>query len=346
MDCFYAAVEQRDSPQWKGKPLVVGGRPGGRGVVATASYEARRYGIHSAMPISQAYQRCPHAIFVKPRIQRYREVSHRIFEIFRQFTDRIEPLSLDEAYLDVTENLVGEVSATKIARQIKERVRDETQLTCSAGVAPLKFVAKIASDLDKPDGLTVVPPSQVDSFVRKLPVEKLWGVGPVTAKKLHSLGFHRVADLRKVSESELRFLFGKHGGFLHDLAWARDRRPVRTERVRKSRGAERTFAQNLLNVSELCEVLDNLAQRLTEKKEDPGRRLTLKVRYSDFTTLTRCCTSDHPLESSDAVAEVAKDLLLQLPDLGRRPIRLLGLSLSKFSTLEKWEQLKLRLDNL
>src|SRR5580765_5543341 len=245
MDAFYAAVEQRAKPELRGKPLAVGGRPEGRGVVAAASYEARAFGVHSAMPMSRAVRLCPSLLIVRPDFARYKSASNAVFAIFREVTPLVEPLSLDEAYLDVTENAWGETFATAVARRLKERIRADTGLTASAGVAPNKFLAKIASGWKKPDGLTVISPDRVEPFLQKLPVDALWGVGPVTAKKLRDRGVRRLVDLRSVDSAELQKTVGSLADWLLQLARGIDDRPVVPNRSSKSSGSERTYAEDI-----------------------------------------------------------------------------------------------------
>src|SRR3984885_1606316 len=261
MDAFYASVEQRDNPQYRGKALVVGGLPQGRGgVVATASYEARKFGIRSAMPSKQALQLCPHATFVRPRFAAYKEVSQKIREIFSRYTDLIEPLSLDEAYLDVTDDKLNIGSAIEIAKQIKQAIKDELQLTASAGVSVNKFIAKTASDINKPDGLTFIGPSAIEAFMEKLPVEKFFGVGKVTAQKMKNMGLHTGDDLKKMTEEELTKHFGKVGKFYYQIVRGIDNREVQPNRETKSVAAEDTFAYDLTTLEEMEPELDRIAQ--------------------------------------------------------------------------------------
>jgi len=330
MDAFYASVEQRDNPNLRGKPLVVGGDPDSRGVVAAASYEARKFGIRSAIPCSRAQRLCPSAIFVPPRMSRYKEVSRQIHRIFADYTDLIEPLSLDEAYLDVTADKAGLGSATATAEAIRTRIRDELQLTASAGVAPIKFVAKIASDFNKPDGQTVVPPHRVLAFIRPLPIRKLWGVGPATAEQIEALGVTTIGDLAAIPESKLLARLGKRGPFLSRLARGIDARSVSPNRERKSQGAERTFAEDVLDRSRLEEVLEGQAERVCERISQQGiraRTVTLKIRYADFTTLTRSETLSIPTADAAQTVDAAKRLL-DKTEAGERPVRLIGVSLS------------------
>lgn len=334
MDAFYASVEQRDNPELKGKPIVVGGSPVGRGgVVATASYEARVYGIRSAMPSKKALQLCPHAIFLPPRFNVYKEVSQHIREIFSRYTDLIEPLSLDEAYLDVTEDKLGIGSAIEIAKQIKQAIKDELRLTASAGVSVNKFVAKVASDMNKPDGLTFIGPSAVEAFIEKLPVEKFYGVGKVTADKMKQLGLHTGADLKALSEAEMVDYFGKTGRFYYRIVRGIDERPVEVEHETKSMGAEDTFPYDLTTYDEMCAELDKIAQtvhtRLT-KYELKGRTITVKIKYSDFRQITRSRSLNLAVDDMDTIAATAKELLRMAVTEGEQ-VRLLGISLSNFN---------------
>ncbi len=330
MDAFYASVEQRDFPELRGRPVVVGGPAEGRGVVAAASYEARRFGIHSAMPSAQAKRLCPHAVFVKPRFNVYQEASQQIREIFRAVTPFVEPLSLDEAYLDVTENSWREPKAGIVAKRLKAQIKEETQLIASAGVGPSKMIAKLASDFDKPDGLVIIPPDQVDRFLRPLEVKKLWGVGKKTAQRLHELGLYTVEDVRRFPKEHLERLFGSFGIHLHLLAYGNDDRRVENRREAKSRGAERTFARDLFRIAQIEEVLEEHGSRLGEEFERThraGRTVTIKLRYSDFTTITRSRSFSTPIESAARIVSIAKDLLKET-EAGRRPVRLVGVSLS------------------
>ena len=297
MDCFYAAVHVRDEPSLAGKPVAVGGSPGGRGVVAAASYEARRYGVRSAMPSAQAARCCPGLIFIHPDFSRYRVESQAIFAIFREFTPLVQPASLDEAYLDVTEHLGEWGSATAIAREIRRRVREERRLTVSVGVGPNRLVAKIASDFDKPDGLTVVRPEQVEDFLAPLPVRRLHGVGPATERTLVEMGASTVAELRKVPVEALVRRFGKWGESLAALAWGRDERPVTVDRERKSLGTENTFERDLRDLGLVTAEVEKMAEEVAEslqRRQLLARTVTLKVRYGDFVTITRSHTLPVP----------------------------------------------------
>ncbi len=338
MDAFYASVEQRDNPEYRGKPIVVGGSPQGRGgVVAAASYEARKYGIRSAMPSKRALELCPEVIFVYPRFAVYKEVSGKIREIFRRYTDLIEPLSLDEAYLDVTADKQNIGSAIEIAKRIKAEIKEELQLTASAGVSVNKFVAKIASDLNKPDGLAFIGPSAVEEFMERLPVEKFFGVGKVTAEKMKRIGLHTGADIKRLPEDELTELFGKSGSFYYNIVRGIDSRPVQPFRVAKSLGAEDTFPYDLMKVEEMHAELDKIAGTVADrlqKKELKGRTITLKVKYFDFKLITRSLSLDAGTNESDVIARMAKELLSHT-NPGSKGIRLLGISLSGFYDTEK-----------
>jgi len=331
MDAFYASVEQRDDPSLKGRPLVVGGQPDRRGVVAAASYEARAFGIRSAMSMAAAVRLCPTLVIVRPDVARYKTASDAVFRLFREVTPLVEPLSLDEAYLDVTENNWGEPLATPVARRLKARILEETGLTASAGVAPNKFLAKIASGWKKPDGLTVISPDRVEPFLQKLPVDALWGVGPVTAKKLRSRGIERLVDVRAVDLDDLRDAVGNLADWLLQLAQGIDDRPVVPNRTRRSSGSERTYAEDIVDAERVRTEVERMAQAAAEwldERQMTARTVTLKVRYSDFTTVTR---SHSALATCDRSAIVIRALeLLLKTDAGARPVRLLGVSVHNF----------------
>ena len=334
MDAFYASVEQRDFPEYRGKPLAVGGLPEKRGVVATASYEARPYGIHSAMSSFRALKLCPHLIFVMPRFEAYKTVSMQIRRIFADYTDLIEPLSLDEAYLDVSENKVGNPSATRIAAEIRVRIREETGLTASAGVSYNKFLAKVASDMNKPDGLTVITPQQAADFIAQLPIGRFYGIGRKTEPRLKALGIHTGGDLRNLSQEEMAQVFGRSAGFYYQLARGYDDRPVETSWVRKSVGSETTFEQDLENIDDMLVALEPLAQEVLdwmERRNTYGRTLTLKVKYADFQQVTRSKTVEKPLRTVEAMMRLAT-ALLATTEAGPRKVRLLGLSMAKLET--------------
>jgi len=332
MDAFYASVEQRDHPEYRGKPLVVGGQPDGRGVVAAASYEARQFGIHSAMPSRQAYQRCPQALFVPPRFDAYKEVSRKIREIFHRYTDLVEPLSLDEAYLDVTHDKLHIGSALEIAEQIRKAIKEELQLTASAGVSINKFVAKIASDINKPNGLKFIGPSAIEAFMEKLPVEKFHGVGKVTATKMKEMGLHTGADLKNLTEEQLVWKFGKSGRFYYQIVRGIDNRQVQPHRETKSLAAEDTFAQDLTTIEEMETELDRIAQLVCDrlaKKNLKGRTITLKVKYNDFKQITRNKSFPSPVGDLETISATAKQLLANTFENDQQ-VRLLGISLSNF----------------
>ena len=326
MDAFYASVEQRDDPGLRGKPVAVGGQPGARGVVAAASYEARAFGVRSAMPMARAARLCPGLMIVRPDFQRYRAASQRILDIFRSCTPLVEPLSLDEAYLDVTDNLWGEPLATPVARRLKQRIREETGLAASAGVAPNKFLAKIASGWHKPDGLTVISPGRVEAFLQQLPVDALWGVGPVTAGKLRKIGIARLVEVRAADPELLRRAVGSLAETLRRLAMGDDPRPVVPDRPHKSSSSENTYDQDLLAPDAIRAEIERMARQTAAwlaRKGLLARTVTVKVRYADFTTVTRSHTDAAPTRDPDAIAARAVALLART-EAGRRPIRLLG----------------------
>lgn len=330
MDAFYASVEQRDNAELRGKPVAVGGSPDRRGVVAAASYEARKFGVRSAMSSAMAIRRCPGLIFVKPRFDVYKRISASNREIFFEYTDLVEPLSLDEAFLDVTENKKDIVKATRIALEIRQKIRESTSLTASAGVAPNKFLAKIASDLNKPDGLAVITPEEAEAFIEQLPVGKFFGIGRATEKKMKELGIHNGADLKTWSEPDLIRHFGKAGLFYYRISRGMDDRPVKPDRIRKSVGAENTFDNDVLDTGWMKNYLNELAAevaRRTNKAGAKGRTVTLKVKYHDFETVTRSVTldrfTDDPLQIGHCAA-----VLIESTEAGIRPVRLLGITLS------------------
>lgn len=336
MDAFYASVEQRDDPALKGRPVAVGGTRE-RGVVAAASYEARTYGVRSAMASALARRMCPDLVFVRPRFEVYREVSRQIHGIFAEFTDLIEPLSLDEAYLDVTDNHQGIVTATEVARQIRARIREETGLTASAGVSYNKFIAKLASDHNKPDGLCVVRPEQGLAFIARLAVGRFHGVGPVTATRMEKLGIHTGADLRRCSREFLAQQFGKSGDYFYLAARAIDHRPVRPDRIRKSIGSENTFFQDLFTHDELAAALlesSETVARHAARTGKAGRTVSIKLRYSDFRTLTRAKTLPAPVSDVGTIQQVALALLAPLEPV-EQGVRLLGVTLSNLGEGEE-----------
>lgn len=325
MDAFYASVEQRDRPELKGRPVAVGGRPEGRGVVAAASYEARKFGVRSAIPMARAVRLCPRLVILKPDFQKYRAVSQQVFSIFRSVTPLVEGLSLDEAYLDVTHNAWNEPLGMTVARRIKDEIKATTGLTASAGVAPNKFLAKIGSGWRKPDGLTVIAPERMESFLLKLPVDALWGVGPVTAARLRERGITQLVQVRTADPAVLREAVGSHADWLIDLAYGRDERRVTPDRKAKSSSSEETYSHDLVDFDVMQEEIAMMARENAEwlvKKGLLARTVTIKVRYSDFTTLTRNhsgpATSDADQIARRAVA------LLDKTDARLRPVRLLG----------------------
>ncbi len=353
MDAFYASVEQRDRPECRGKPVAVGGSPDKRGAVAAASYEARQFGVHSAMPSRTAVQKCPHLIFVKPRFEVYRAVSQQIRDIFYRYTDLVEPLALDEAYLDVTEQ-VGDGSsqdsfpepqskrtAMAIAHAIQADILAETQLTASAGVSINKFLAKIASGINKPNGLCLILPEDAEAFVEQLPIEKFHGVGEVTAAKMHRLGIQTGADLKEWAEVDLVAAFGKVGGHYYRIARAIDNRPVEPNRLRKSIGVETSFADDLFDRPAMHQALEKIALELQQRmadKQTAGRTLTLKVKYADYQQVTRSrtlpeaiATTAHMLPLATALLDTLLDAVGHTPQRPQKPVRLLGLAIANLT---------------
>lgn len=332
MDAFYASVEQRDFPELKGRPVVVGGRPDSRSVVCTASYEARKFGIHSAMPCSQAYRLCPEAVFVAPRFDIYKEVSQQVHSIFHRYTDLVEPLSLDEAYLDVTVNKLNLPYAVTVATQIQKSIFDETKLTASAGVATGKFLAKIASALRKPSGLTVILPEQSIQFLEKLPIGDFYGVGKVTERRMKENGIFTGADLKTRSRSELQSLFGKVGLLYYQLVRGIDTAPVMPFRERKSVSIEDTFSEDISNLAIIEEHLQELTIDLSarlQKHGKIGRTITVKIKYSDFEQHTKSESSSEFSSAADQLFTVGQRLLRAVIQ-PERPIRLLGIGMSGF----------------
>jgi DNA polymerase-4 len=333
MDAFYASVEQRDRPELRGRPVAVGGSPESRGVVAAASYEARRHGIHSAMPTSRAVRLCPELVIVSPDFAKYRAVSQQVFAILRGVTPLVEPLSLDEAYLDVTENAWGEPLGVDVAKRLKAAIRETTQLTASAGVAPNKFLAKIASGWRKPDGLTVVAPERIESFLQQLPVDALWGVGPVSAQRLRARGITRVIDIRTADPEILRACVGSSTEWLQRLAAGEDDRPVEPNRASKSSSSESTYAEDLVDMARIREEIAGMARDNAAwlgRKGITARTVRIKVRYDDFTTITRS-QSEEATSDPDAIAQRAL-ALLDKTEAGRRPVRLLGVAVQNFES--------------
>ncbi|MBS2213826.1 DNA polymerase IV [Carboxylicivirga mesophila] len=343
MDAFFASVEQRDFPELKGKPVAVGGNSE-RGVIAAASYEARKFGVRSAMSSKVAQRLCPQLIFQKHRFEVYKEVSQQIREIFFEYTDLVEPLSLDEAFLDVTENKKGIESATQVAREIKQKIFETTHLTASAGVSVNKFLAKVASDQRKPNGMFIIKPGGVQAFVEQLPIEKFFGVGKKTAEKMHQLDIHKGKDLLRYDLSRLVHYFGKAGQYFYDIARGNDERPVRPHRERKSVGIENTFSKDLVDEQqiqlELNRLKEGLIKRLS-KSGKQGKTLTLKVKFDNFEQITRSKTVIEPI-GEKLLNELSSELVREAPL--NRPIRLLGLTVSNFKEDDEPEALQLRIN--
>lgn len=334
MDAFYASVEQHDNPDLRGKPICVGG--GKYGVVAAASYEARKYGIKSAMPGRMALEKCPHLIVIKPRFQRYKEISQQVREIFYEYTDLVEPLSLDEAYLDVTENKKGMESANEIAREIRQKIFEKTDLTASAGISVNKFLAKVASDYRKPNGQKTIHPSEILTFMEELPIEKFYGIGKVTANRMHEMHIFKGKDLKEKSLEELENLFGKSGKYYYHVVRGIHRSEVKPYRIQKSVGVEETFFDNLLDEEAVFTNLNIISEELETRlarKQIKGKSLTLKIKYKDFSVFTRSKTRDEYYEDAGDFYKTAQDLWELRPY--DKPIRLLGISLSNLNTNEK-----------
>jgi DNA polymerase IV len=346
MDAFYASVEQRDDPSLKGKPVAVGGSPEGRGgVVATASYEARQFGVQSAMPSKKALQLCPHIVFIKPRFEVYKQVSEQVHQIFSRHTEIIEPLSLDEAYLDVSDDKQNIGSAITIAQNIRAAIREELSLTASAGVSVNKFVAKIASGMKKPDGLTFIGPSRIEEFIDTLEVDQFFGVGKVTAQKMKGLGLFTGADVKKLSEAELVKHFGKIGYFFYQIVRGIDDRPVEPYREAQSIGAEDTFPQDLFDAAHMNIELERIAETVSKrlnKHNLKGKTVTLKIKYSNFKLITRSKSVTEPLCDPVVIADIARQLLAAtLP--AANGIRLLGISVSNFKEQRPRNRLQLEI---
>jgi len=345
MDAFFASVEQLDNPELKQRPVIVGGDPRSRGVVAACSYEARHFGIHSAMSCAKAIKLCPKAVFIRPNKARYKEISLQIMSIFKEYTDLVEPLSLDEAFLDITENKKDIASATWTAQMICQQIYQQTGLTASAGVSFNKFLAKVASDLNKPNGISVITPEESQLFISQLPIGKFFGVGKVTKKKMNGLGIHTGGDLIKYDKSLLCHHFGKAGSYFYDIVRGIDNRQVKTGRKRRSIGTETTMRNDISDLNEMKTILYQLAGKVEKSlaaKECGGSTLTLKVRYSDFTTVTRSTTLPHPIYTQK---EIRKQLpnLLQSTEAGILKVRLLGITVSKLTDEERLSPRQLRL---
>lgn len=340
MDAFFASVEQMDNPELKGKPVAVGGGSD-RGVVAAASYEARKFGVRSAMSGVAARRNCPELIFVKPRFERYKEISHKIRKLFFEYTDLVEPLSLDEAYLDVTENKKGNPSATLIAKEIRQRIFEETGLTASAGISINKFVAKIASDINKPNGQKTIPPEEVLSFLEQLDIRKFYGVGKVTQEKMYKLGIFTGKDLKEKSPEYLTDIFGKSGTHYYNVVRGIHHSEVKPNRILKSLGAERTFSKNISSEIFMLERLDNIAdevEKRLKKSRISGKTVTLKIKYSDFTQQTRSKTLTEFIDEKEMIMKIVKELLYQEKIVNS--VRLLGITLSNLNTEKRNEKEK------
>ncbi|WP_026913793.1 DNA polymerase IV [Christiangramia portivictoriae] len=332
MDAFYASVEQLDNPELRGKPVAVGGSSQ-RGVVSAASYEARKFGVRSAMSSVMAKRNCPDLIFVKSNFERYREISAQIREIFYEYTDLVEPLSLDEAYLDVTENKKGLMSATLIAKKIRDQIKEKTGLNASAGISVNKFIAKVASDVNKPNGQKTVAPEEVLEFLEELDIRKFYGVGKVTAEKMYRLGIFNGKDLKSKTEEYLSEHFGKSGRHFYRVVRGIHHSEVKPHRTRKSLGAERTFNENISSEIFMLEKLQNIAEeieRRLKRSDVAGKTITLKIKYSDFTQQTRSKTISYYISNKDLILEIAKELLYQ--EKMKNSVRLLGISLSNLNT--------------
>jgi DNA polymerase-4 len=346
MDAFYASVEQRDRPELRDKPIVVGGTPP-RGVVAAASYEARPYGIHSAMPSHKAQQLCPHITFIKPRFTVYRQISKQIRGLFHQYTHLVEPLSLDEAYLDVTPQSPYIHAAADMAKSLRQEIYDTTGLTASAGVSVNKFMAKLASDKNKPDGLTVIKAGEVDQVIQKLPIEEFHGIGPATAAKMKENNIYNGEDLRACSLHELLTLFGKKGNYYYHIARGRDLREVQPDRTRKSVGAETTFRHNLSDpkalVHRLKPITEKVYERL-EKAQTTGKTVTIKLKFADFPQITRSYTQSQGVKSLSELFQMSKSLLQAAP-AEQRAVRLMGVTVSSLTNEEAPQQLSLSFES-
>ena len=344
MDAFFASVEQLDNPDLRGKPVAVGGG-GDRGVVSAASYEARKFGVRSAMSNVLAKQKCPEIIFVKGNYKRYKEISLQIREIFYDYTDLVEPLSLDEAYLDVTQNKAGNPSASLIAKEIRKRILDEIGLTASAGISINKFIAKVASDINKPNGQKTINPEEVIPFLEELPIQKFYGIGKVTASKMYNLGIFNGRDLKEKSLEEMSLLFGKSGMHYYDIVRGIHRSEVKPNRIRKSLGAERTFRENISSEVFMLDKLNTIADELEDRMKNSktkGKTVTLKIKYSDFTQQTRSKTVEKFIQKKADFLPIVKELLFQ--EKLKNSVRLLGISFSNLDTVKKdpvWVQLKL-----
>jgi DNA polymerase-4 len=333
MDAFYPSVEQRDNPSLYGKPVIVGGRPDSRGVVSSCSYEARKYGVRSAMPSAMAYRLCPRAVFLPGRFDVYKAVSRQIHEIFHDYSDLVEPLSLDEAYIDVSSNKKGTPSATIIAEDIRRRIKKETGLTASAGVSYNKFIAKTASDFNKPNGIKVVTPGEAAEFLEALPIGKFYGIGKSTEKRFLAIGVTSGRELKRLERETLIRLFGKAGGFYYDIVRGIDHRPIEPYRERQSIGKERTMQYDLDDTTEMLSVLDSIAAEVSailKKHKTAGKTITLKVKYPDFTSVTRSYSLPQAVDEASSIMKYIPQLL-ERTEAAEKSVRLLGVSVSGFA---------------
>jgi DNA polymerase-4 len=333
MDAYYASIEQRDHPEYREKPVIVGGPPHSRGVVATCSYEARKFGIHSAMASKIAYRKCPQAIFVLPRFEVYTAVSQQIRDIFYEYTDLVEPLSLDEAFLDVTTNKKNIIYATQIAKEIRQKIFEFTGLTASAGVSYNKFLAKIASDFRKPNGLTVITPDRAESFIETLPVRKFFGIGKVTEKRMNELGIFTGADLKKWKKEQLAEYFGNMGEYFYEIVRGIDERPVENNWIRQSYGREETFEEDILDITEIRDIFRRLSEEVAislQKEKTSGKTVKIKVRYANFETLTRQKSLPSPINDQKTIFQNALTLLNKT-EVGKRKVRRLGVAITGLS---------------
>ncbi len=337
MDAFFASVEQRDNPQLRGLPVIVGGDPRGRGVVTSASYEARRFGVHSAMPCSHAHRLCPGAVFIPPHFNAYREASRNIMAIFSEFTRIVEPMSLDEAFLDISSLVEEGDEPIEITKRVLQRIKDVTRLNASAGISFNKFLAKVGSGINKPNGIKVIPPEDADDFLNNLPIRKFHGVGEATEKRMIVNGILKGSDLKKYSKAELVSIFGRAGVYFHDIVNNLYDSPVSTHHERRSIGKERTLHEDTADLKDMNERLLSIADMLEssmEKKSISGRTITLRLKYSDHSRITRSATLPFPVRSSHIILETVSELLKRT-DAGQRSIRLLGISISNLEFEEK-----------
>ncbi len=337
MDAFFAAVEQRDNPELRGKPVIIGGKPNSRGVVSTCSYEARKFGIHSAMPSSFAYRLCPSAIFIRPRFDAYQQASQEVMKIFYEYTDKVEQVSIDEAYLDVTENKLKMKSASIIAKEIRYKIKERTGLTASAGVSYNKFLAKIGSDMNKPDGMTIIRPQDAKAVLENLPIRKFHGIGKKTEEKMKALNIFFGRDLKKVSLNEMIERFGKVGYFYYNIVRGKDEREVGHFTKRHSIASESTFSEDTNDINYMLQYMKRISGKLSEsiqKKQLLAKTISIKIKYADFKQVTRSYTSTSPIKTDNEIFDVAKKLLLNSVEKDKK-IRLLGISISNIIDKKK-----------